>query len=475
MSTQSKIVQDALAIWKAGVDAVTPRHLISKQIRISDLKLKVREVEVDLSSVRRLVVVGGGKAACDMATAFEANVLPFVRQALPAIEVEGLVTSPELTDRQQREREELRALYQSEQPAIEVLEARPAGLNAPTEKAVAGTQRILETVRACGPEDVVVCLLSGGGSALLTAPVDGITLQDKQSVASVMSAAGATIEQLNAVRRSLSGVKGGGLARACNAGVLVTAAISDVLGNNLETIASGPTVLEAETRPSHALKVLGDLRLMDDARLLNVVEHLKNAMSTMGDEQARLERVDCKVHNVILGSNRDAVDAACQQATELGYKCSSESATHCEPDVSEVGMRMFGQFKSIAVSVEPICWISGGEPTVALPENPGRGGRNQQLVLQMIVDLLDHQSVLDGELDFAFLSGGSDGEDGPTNAAGAYCDPRILALAADLGIAKLREHLAKADSFQVLKQLDCLMLTGATGTNVCDLRVMIKC
>lgn len=464
----SLLGRDAQEIWQAGVAAVQPQNLVTNHFSVEGRSLVIRETSIDLSRSQRLVVVGGGKAAADMATAFEAHVVPSLQAALPNLEIEGLLNSPTLSPEQTQQRD---LLSKSRAPLLEVVEARPIGLNAPTELAVHSTQRILQLAASCTAEDVVLCLLSGGGSALLTAPPPGITLADKQSVARLLAAAGASIEQLNTVRRSISAIKGGGLARACKASRLVTAILSDVLGDSLETIASGPTVADANCCPADALQVLSDLGLASDPGLTNVIRYLESHSSRPTQPPS------CSLEHVILGNNADAALAAQKMAIQLGYDCPDElvtSANSSEPGVEIVASRMNTTLRQlISDAPQKRCSISGGEPTVQLPDSPGRGGRNQQLALLLLNHLLT--DPLNGAAsNYAFLSGGTDGEDGPTDAAGAWFDQATVANGeAIIGLDKIQEHLANADAYPAFEQLGTLLRTGITGTNVCDLRILL--
>jgi len=230
--------QDGLAIWQAGLEAVRADRLMQQAVRVEGEYLCVGRRRIRLASIRRIVVVGAGKAGAGMAAALE-EILG--RRLMEEKDLIGWVNVPA---------DCLRPLRR-----IHLHPARPPGLNEPTEEGLAGTEEILRLVAALGPEDVCLCLISGGGSALLPAPIEGIGLADKLAVTRFLSAAGANIEQLNTVRKQLSRVKGGGLARSCRAGRLLSLIISDVLGDPLEVIASGPTVPDTST-PQAALEVL---------------------------------------------------------------------------------------------------------------------------------------------------------------------------------------------------------------------------
>ena len=444
--------RDALEIWRAGVAAVQPRQLIAKQISVSPKGIEAAGQTIPLAGVSRLVVVGAGKASAAMAVAFENEILPQIKAQYGHVGCEGWMNCPE------------GSFQEYNTKFIKLFAARPAGVNLPTEKAVDGTQRILELVSECGDEDLVLCLLSGGGSALLTAPAVGLALSDKQAVSKQVAAAGGNIEQLNAVRRVLSKVKAGGLARACRAPRLATLVVSDVLGDPLETIASGPTWIATTPSNDDALQVLAVLGLEEHDDLKNVVEFLRSS-----EGRKAKQNVNCEIQHIILGNNALAVAAAEDKARELGYSTTAESAAACEGDVSVIAKRAAERCKNLINERGKQCWISGGEPTVQLPKHPGKGGRNQQLCLELVCDL---HLPEDFEAEFAFASGGTDGEDGPTDAAGAYLDRTTWTKMTEQGLSA-EPYLESANAYEFFAQTEQLLITGATGTNVCDLRVAL--
>ncbi|MEN6457716.1 MAG: glycerate-2-kinase family protein [Thermoguttaceae bacterium] len=239
--------RDAVQIWRAGVDAVQPQRLVPAWLRVEGRTLVVGQVanaascqSLPLDSIGRIAVVGGGKAGQGMARAVEAVLGPDLMAEKRLV---GWVNVP------------AGDLGQPPTQRIHLHPARPVGVNEPTAEGVAGAEEMLRLVASLGPDDLCLCLLSGGGSALMPAPVEGIALADKVAVTRHLSAAGANIEQLNTVRKQLSRIKGGGLLRACRAGRLVSLVISDVLGDRLDLIASGPTVIDTST-PQDALDVL---------------------------------------------------------------------------------------------------------------------------------------------------------------------------------------------------------------------------
>ncbi len=481
-----KLRDDARQIWQAGVDAVTPERLFRDKVALEGTQLLIEDVQIDLRSVRRLVIVGAGKAAAAMSVALQQTVLDRWPKGLPAPQVAGWINAPAGT---------FSAADARRVAPVHLHPARPAGANIPTMAAVQGTQQILQLVSQCDARDVVVCLLSGGGSALLVAPRPGVTLEDKQAIALEMAAAGANIQQLNAVRRGLSQVKGGGLARACRAGRLISLILSDVLGDPLETIASGPTYSVPNNDPakndaakndaSRGLDALRELRLLDAPGLANAIRCLQGQVA--GRSQATLYRLPTQatatIEHVILGNNADAVDAAGVRSVELGYRYVMQAATTMEGDVLQVARSAVDALGLLTSQDQIDCWISGGEPTVTLPKRgAGKGGRNQQLALAVLYQLpqpsqapsCDSSNAIShsDRCEWVFLSGGTDGEDGPTDAAGALIDssvyPRLQQLELSAG-----DYLKRADAYTFFDRLGGLLRSGPTGTNVCDLRIAL--
>jgi len=373
--------------------------------------------------------------------------------------------------------------------------ARPAGVNEPTEAGVSGARRILELVAELGPRDVCLGLISGGGSALLPAPIDGVTLDDKQRVTRLLSAAGANIRELNTVRKQLSRIKGGGLARACRAGTLVTLVISDVLGDPLDIIASGPTVPDP-SRPRDALQVLARLGGAEVPRAITqaLERRAGAAVDAQAAEQANEEPGDyttsagCRVINRVIGNNAVAVRAAVDEARRRGYEVHWEAAEQLEGWADDVGRDLVERYRASCGPGNVNGLITGGEPVVKLvpAEKRGKGGRNQQLVLAALEALAGealrggssnrkdaHPSTDQGLLaNLVVLSGGTDGEDGPTDAAGAVADGEVARAAQRLGLDPI-DYLDRNDAYHFFDQVQGLVRTGPTHTNVCDIRVLL--
>jgi glycerate-2-kinase len=441
--TAEQLRADALRIWWAGVRAVQPLPLVLEAMHVADGALWLGGEPLDLDAIDRIAVVGGGKAAAAMAVAVEAALGPAL---LRANRVAGWVNVPAdclvPTDR------------------ITQHAARPAGVNEPTQAGIAGVREILRIVAGLGPRDLCLCLISGGGSALLPAPIAGFSLADKIELTRALSAAGASIEQMNRVRRELSTIKGGGLARACRAGRLASLILSDVPGDDLGLIASGPTVPYPPT-PRAAVATLRELNLESLPAARRAIDLLEGV-----DEDAAAEPPSVKITNLLIGNNAAAVDAAGIEAEVLGYSHAMISATAPEGPVGEVAKHLAATARQMREQAEPDCLISGGEPTVTLAPASvrGRGGRNQQLCLAALAALDDWRGL-------ALVSGGTDGEDGPTDAAGACVDAAIADEARRLQL-DAKNYLARNDAYAFFTAVGGLLVTGPTQTNVCDLRVI---
>jgi hydroxypyruvate reductase len=426
--------------------------LVREFVQLDGRWLRIGEDEVDTSAVNRIVVVGAGKAGAGMAAAVEEILGP---RLMTDKKVSGWVNVPA---------DCLRPLSR-----IHLHAGRPAGVNEPTAEGVFGAERILELVQSLSPTDVCLCLLSGGGSALLPLPVDRVSLHDKQTVTRFLSAAGANIEELNTVRKHLSRIKGGGLARACRAGRLFTLIISDVLGDPLDVIASGPTVADHST-PADALSILERFGAASAGVAPAVFESLAGRCATNPTTM-------CRVSNYVIGNNATAVAAAATEAERLGYRHAMHAATQLEGVADEVGRHLAVMARDMRAGSGPDCLITGGEPVVRLVDVDvrGKGGRNQQLVLAALVELLSGQGVnnmtspLDGVV---LLSGGTDGEDGPTDAAGAVIDRDVAQSVTEQRLDPA-DFLSRNDAYTLFERTDGLIKTGPTHTNVCDMRVVL--
>lgn len=443
-----KLRVDARGIWQAGVEAVAPLRLLQQAIESDPDGVTICGREYGWSEWERLIVVGAGKAGAGMAAAVEEILGPQVVEE----RVEGWVNVPEDCVRELKK--------------IHLHGARPAGVNEPTEKGVEGTERILELVRSAGPRDLCLVLISGGGSALLPLPVEGVSLTAKQEVTRMLMQRGATIGELNCVRKQLSQVKGGGLARESRARRMVSLILSDVIGDPLEVIASGPTVEDRSTA-SEGLEVLRRFESGEKEFPREVVEYLE-LKEKRNERRGEFPRE--RVENHVIGSNRTALDAARKEGERRGYEVRSLGSDRggiAEEEGREFAERCREIQTKLKAGGLPVCLMSGGEPTVKLTptERPRKGGRNQQLILSALNTVWE-----EGCEGMAMLSGGTDGEDGPTDAAGGFVDEGVWRTAREIGVSP-QEDLGIQNAYPYLKGVGGLLVTGPTHTNVMDLRV----
>ena len=329
----------------------------------------------------------------------------------------------------------------------------------PDARSLHAGERVLEFVSSLRAEDTLVCLISGGGSALMTLPHEGITLDDIQSMTRALLACGARIDEINTIRRHLDRVKGGGLARATKARV-VSLILSDVIGNPLEAIASGPTAPDPTTKAD----ALAILRKYDIAKIVSnsILRTLDSGSLLPNSRQQAVELQN--VQNIIVGDNRLAARAAAQQAQLEGFHAEI-LANDLQGEARDVGVMLAGKLRAeISKDERPFCLIAGGETTVTLRGN-GKGGRNQELALAAVNELA-------GLEDAMLISLATDGDDGLTDAAGAVATGESAQRAASLGL-EAADYLSQNDSYPFFDALGDLLKTGPSGTNVNDLIFLV--
>jgi len=427
---------DAEAIWWAGVRAVDPVHLVEHAL----------SGDSGWQQARRILVVGAGKAGAGMAAGVERALTDCLDR------ITGIVNVPAGT-------------YAPLQ-RIRLHPARPAGVNEPRPEGIVGAEEMLRLLSTAEPEDVALCLLSGGGSALLPAPAPGISLEDKLAVTRLLHRCGASITEMNCVRKHLSRIKGGQLAQVFRGQRLLTLVISDVVGDPVDVIASGPTVPDPTTF-ADAYHILQRYKLWDQVPA-SVRYHLEaGRRGEIPDTPKSLPpTVQCRV----IGNNRLALNRAGHHAQLLGYPVLDLGA-FIEGETRVVAQVCAGLIRSIFRDGQPVtppvCLLMGGETTVTLNANHGLGGRNQEFVLALC-GYLDPQIMPY----VTILSGGTDGEDGPTDAAGAVADQTVWQLAEQLDL-HWQEYLQQHNSYSFWKSTGGLLMTGLTGTNVMDLRVLL--
>jgi glycerate 2-kinase len=420
--------QHALAIFRAALKASDPAEAIASQLRVEGEQLIAGSKSYDLRQFKRIFVVGAGKATAAMARAVE--------QLLGKRVTSGLIN--------------VKYRHVAKLKRIEINEcSHPV----PDEAGVAGARRIAAIAAAARKDDLLICLISGGASALLPLPADGVTLAAKQEVTSELLAKGANIHQMNAVRKHLSAIKGGQLARTAYPATVLTLMLSDVVGDDPSTIGSGPTTPDPTT-------VADAQAVLDEFRIASGVPFHETPKP--GDAIFR------RVQNLIVGSNRLAIAAAARKALDLGFTPVVLS-TSMEGETRDVGLVHASIAREVVTSGQPAkapaCLISGGETTVTL-RGDGKGGRNQEFVLACAI-------AISGLPQVTVLSAGTDGTDGPTDAAGAIADGMTVTRAKVLGIAAPGQYLSNNDSYRFFSALDDLVFTGPTNTNVMDLRLLL--
>ena len=390
-----------------------------------------------LANSGNVLVVGGGKAGGAMALGLE---------DVFGDRVTGWVNVP--------------ADAMPETRFIRLHAARPGGTNLPTLEGVIGSNRILELVtNAAASRTPIIALISGGGSALLPAPVEGVSLADKLAATKLLQDAGVSIDGVNTVRKHLSRIKGGGLARAAGESTLLSLIISDVSEDLLDVIASGPTLPDPTTF-ADALKIARNSGVSLPRTVLDYLQ-----AGVVGERPETLKQIIPGQFTHVLANNRSARVAAASSADALGWAVNHRDCDEGGPN-DELADGLVSRIRSIASTNprRPILIVSGGETTVKLCASPGRGGRNQELGLEIWLRLTHDERTR-----VTILTAGTDGEDGPTDAAGCLIDASNVHLSEDA----VRQALSSNDVFPLLEQTGTLLRTGPTGTNVMDLRLIL--
>jgi hydroxypyruvate reductase len=441
METQ-ELREAAKLIAHAAIESVDPKLLTHQSIALEGEILTIAGTSVDLKDFREILVFGAGKAGAAMASAVEdilgdkitgGVVVVKDGHGRPLKRVAALEASHPVPD--------LRGVKAAES-IISLLEARAA------------------------PNTLMLCLISGGGSALMPLPAAPITLADKQEITNLLLRCGASINELNAVRKHVSRIKGGRLARAAFPSRLFTLILSDVVGDHLDVIASGPTVGDPSTF-FDCKQILQSYKIWHDTP--ESVRHLiERGIDGDIDETPKPgDKIFDPVSNVIIGNNNRALKAASAMAESLGFSTNTLSS-HMTGEAREVGTMLASLALEVRHSGNPLsppkCILAGGETTVTV-RGAGKGGRNQELALSAALKLsLSTGIVIAGV--------GTDGTDGPTDAAGAIVDTATVERARNQGLDPL-EYLNRNDSYNLLNSTGDLLVTGPTGTNVMDLMIAL--
>jgi glycerate 2-kinase len=426
-------------IFLAGVESVKPDNLINRYVSITNNILHIEEISFNLSVLKNIYIVGAGKASAEMAQAME--------NILGARITEGHVVTK----------------YEHSVP-LKFIKITEAGHPVPDENGLKGTGKILSIVNNAQKDDLIICLISGGGSALLADVPEGCTLEDLKALSNILLKTGADITEMNCIRKHLSKVKGGLLAKAASPARVVSLILSDVIGDPLDVIASGPTAPDPTTF-ADAISILRKYNIENEIprQILNVLyEGFENKrQETLKESDEML----LQTSNLIVGTNLLSLKTAKEKAESFGYD-SLVITSSLGGDVNDVGFFIMDHIKK-TIDEKPgkkICLLFAGEPTVKI-KGTGTGGRNQHLALIMAGFLKDLPGV-------TFLSGGTDGTDGPTDATGAVTDSLTAKNSINLNL-DMEKYLSDFDSYNFFRQAGGLIITGPTQTNVMDLMIAL--
>jgi hydroxypyruvate reductase len=433
--------KDAAEIFAHALAAVNPSVALKRVVKVKRNILEVAGRRYDLDTMDHIYVVGAGKASASMAKAVEELILDRLTEGAVTVKY-GHVT-------------DLRRVKVTE-----------AGHPVPDQNGVIGSQRLIELLNRANERDLVISLISGGGSALTPLPVDGVSLEDKEAVTRLLLSCGATIHEFNAIRKHLSKIKGGNMARLAAPATLINLMLSDVIGDPIDVIASGPCAPDTSTFQN--CQAIVEKYHLQEKLPPSVTTHIALGLKGRVSETPKPgDPIFEKVQNIIIGSNVLAVRAAEKKAREFGYRTLILS-TFIKGETRDVA----GVHAAIAREIHetgnpvtsPACVISGGETTVTL-QGSGLGGRNQEFALAAALEIegLDRTVI---------LSGGTDGTDGPTDAAGAIADHTTISRARHKGL-DANAYLDNNDAYHFFEKLRDLLITGPTNTNVMDVRLIL--
>ena len=417
--------------------AVDPFTAVTRHLKVEGDRLVVNEQVYNLDDYDRIIVVGAGKASAPMVQAVETTLRDHPISGQVTVK-DGYVAKTERV-----------TLHEASHPI-------------PDERGVEGARKIRDLLETAGERDLVIAVISGGGSALLTMPVEGVTLGDKQALTDLLLRSGATINEINTVRKHLSQMKGGKLARIAYPAPVIALIMSDVVGNPLDVISSGPTSPDPTTY-ADALEVLRRYKLLDKAPA-SAREYLERGARGEVEETPKPgDAVFATVQNVVVSSNFQAGDAAKQLASSWDFNTLLMTSL-LQGEAREVARVIAAIAKEVVRSgnpaMRPACLIFGGETTVTV-QGSGKGGRCTELALATAIEI-------DGLMDIAILVAATDGTDGPTDAAGASISGETMHRASELGLNPYA-FLENNDSYTFFDRLGTLIKTGPTNTNVNDL------
>lgn len=429
--------QQALQIFRAALRAAAPAEAVLRHVRREKNVLIAGGARYRFTAFRNVYVIGAGKASAQMARAVERL-------------LGSRISGGEIN------------VKDGHAAALRRIQINECGHPVPDQRGVAGARRIAQIANQAGPDDLIICLISGGASALLPLPASPITLAEKQKTTRLLLHCGAGIHEINCVRKHISRIKGGQLARLVYPATLLTLILSDVIGDDLDVIGSGPTVPDRSTfADAHA--IFEKYRIW--SKLPSAVRDRFNSPTEETPKPG--DQIFEKTGNVIVGSNALAVDAAAAEARRIGFHTLVLS-TFLEGEAREVARVHAAIAKEIRATGRPVrvpaCIISGGETTVTV-RGKGLGGRNQEFALAAAIDIA-------GLFNTAILSAGTDGTDGPTDAAGGIAEGTTIMRAQALGL-NASAFLGNNDSYHFFEATGGLIKTGPTGTNVADVQVIL--
>ncbi|AEW03547.1 hypothetical protein A4D02_19620 [Niastella koreensis] len=433
---------DALKIFTAGVRAVQPQYLLPRHMRWQHDQLQLGDRLFNKPDINKVYVIGAGKASAAMARETET----ILGSRIDA----GIIVTK----------------YEHSFP-LKTIQCIEAAHPVPDDNSVLAGREMIRLLKNADEKDVVIALISGGASALLVDCPPGILLSELQVVFNKLLQSGANIEEMNTVRKHLSaGIKGGQLMRTAWPATVVSFILSDVIGDPLDSIASGPTVADRSTF-ADAWEILRKYRLVDKLPV-SIIRWLQSGLNAAVAETPKPDDpVFTKSFNYLIGTNRVALDAAAAMARELHY--TPVIITDCLQGEARDKARELVAYVQQFAGPRPACLLLGGETTVTI-KNPGKGGRNQEFALAAMVAL--QQAYPDTDQIPVILSAGTDGTDGPTNAAGAVVDKGVLQLAAQRALLS-EKYLEQNDSWNFFNQTNGLIITGPTHTNVMDIVVVL--
>ena len=443
----------ARTIAEAALKRVDPVRMITDCLSLTadtlNIKTETQELSFDLSKFERVLVLGAGKAGASMALGVEQVLGDRIDQGLVVVKYEHV----------------------RDLDRIEIVEA---GHPVPDQHGVAATSRLVELAEAADEKTLCLMLISGGGSALLTLPMKSekieVTLEDTQRTTELLLEAGTPIQDINCIRKHISAVTGGRFCRTLHPATTVSLILSDVVGDELESIASGVTSPDP-TSFDDAWEIAEKYKIADKLpdRVRTVLED--GCAGRIPETPKPGDDIFDRVHNVLIGTNALALEAARRKAKELGFN-TLVLTSQLTGEAREIAKVFSGVAKDLvrldSPLAKPACFLAGGETTVTL-HGSGKGGRNQEMALAFLAEVAARPKAYTG---VTFLSAATDGNDGPTDAAGAFASVELAEASASAGLS-IRRYLADNDSYHFFETVDGLYKTGPTNTNVCDLQIVL--